>query len=758
MKNILLGILFTGILCSFIAGAQETSPAAGVVGTEDDNLFEMSLEDLMNVEISSVASLTGTSMRLQPSAVTTISEEQIRQSGARSIMELLDIYVPNLQWIRNRWEPDNLGLRGIMSDRDDKYLLLVNGKVMNERTHYGVVTEKDMVMLGEIHHIDVIRGPGSALYGPGAVSMVINIVTHSAETFEGTEVSSRAGVGEEFYTLEVKHGEKFEDDDGGWFVFAGIGQYPGANEHNSPIVLAGDLPAHSQYSWWDPAWGPHPDPGPFPGEGYRAGDNLVTASVPNDGEAHRKERPIKVHLEVTKGNWDFWARFTRGGKQFMWDKQYYTHDPLGWADWNTKVWDGTRWLGLNPNSYGYKQITGYIGYKEDISDKTSVEYAGSYQLTDYVRYLNNAVSDAYREDEYYLKAMLRHNFNDHHKAAVGFEMSHRELGFGSIGWPNQGFTNSTLNNANGGAGVKTSRWGTTLYSALGEYQWNINEQWTTFLGGRYDDHTYSNPMLSPRASLVYTPNEKDVWKFMWSRSVRSNFEEDMRVGALLGQDEGDPEELESFELRYERQHSKSLDFAVSCYVHWLNLITFSGTAGAPVPVGTQRDWGIELEANYHTEKTQIGISHSFAKLYDFNLVPGNTTVVSSMGNQYGSDFALWSNHLTKITAHHQIDKQFSIDGSARIYWGFPGMSDYDEYIRSTGNSFTPADWQRSYRGNYYLDLGLQYDHSKDLMFRVDGMNLLGIINKDFNKRNYNGTGEMFRSHSPAVTFSLSYRF
>ena len=80
-------------------------------------------------------------------------------------------------------------------------------------------------MLSDIHHIDIVRGPGSALYGPGAISMVINIVTYNAGTFQGTTVTSRMGAVEEFYSGEVKHGQKFDDNDGGVFAYAGIGKY-----------------------------------------------------------------------------------------------------------------------------------------------------------------------------------------------------------------------------------------------------------------------------------------------------------------------------------------------------------------------------------------------------------------------------------------------------------------------------------------------------------------------------------------------------
>lgn len=151
----------------------------------------MPLEQLMEIEVESSASLTKTTRRLTPATVTTITQDEIWSSGARYTDELLDIYIPNFQWIRHPWEYNHAGLRGIISDRDLKYLLLVNGRVMNEHTHYGALSERDLPTMRDIHHIDVIRGPGSSLYGPGAISMVINIVTENAMSFQGSEVTGR---------------------------------------------------------------------------------------------------------------------------------------------------------------------------------------------------------------------------------------------------------------------------------------------------------------------------------------------------------------------------------------------------------------------------------------------------------------------------------------------------------------------------------------------------------------------------------------
>ncbi|MGA1980698.1 MAG: TonB-dependent receptor [Sedimentisphaerales bacterium] len=727
------------------------------------DVFEMSLEELMKVEIVSSATLTKTSPRLVPAAVTTITAEQIRGSGARSLFELLDIYVPNLQWMRNHWEADNMGLRGIINDRDDKYLLLVNGRIMNERTHYGALSERDLVMLGDIHHIDVVRGPGSAMYGPGAISMVINIITYNAETFQGTEVTSRLGAVEEFYAGEVKHGRKFDSNDGGFFVYTGIGKYNGASKYDAPQIFGLDFPSGPSGYGWDPGWGAVAQPPYLPADGTRAGKPMTGPSLNRDGESWRDQPPMKLYAEITKGNWDLWGRYTSGGQQFIPDIGVLAPFPYGWGN--------VGWLKQPPllmGGYGYQQATAYVGYKQELADNLNIDYSFSYDMFDFERTMMNVrIQDAFREDTYSGKAILHWQPNDRHKIAFGGELLHQELGMNSPGWPH--LDEPADARFNGWPGLtKMPRWSTNMYSLLGEWQWKINDKWTTFIGGRLDDHTFTDLMFSPRAAIIHMPTDKDTFKLMWSRSVRANYEEDMKFQADKGGGNSDPEKLDSLELRYERKHNKNLDLAASMFLHYsLERIAWSyDTYGAAV-VGTQKEWGVELEALYHTDRTRLGISHGYTKLIDFKLADPTlqNVAISAKPYGYGDDLANWSNHITKLTAQYKLNDKWTFDGSLRIYWGFPGMKDFDEYRKNPTSQANKNDypvmepgWERGYRGNYYLNLGLQYKASKDLTIGINGYNLLGILNKDFNKRNYYASYGDYRSAAPAVGVSLTYKF
>jgi iron complex outermembrane receptor protein len=116
---------------------------------------------------------------------------------------------------------------------------------------------------------------------------------------------------------------------------------------------------------------------------------------------------------------------------------------------------------------------------------------------------------------------------------------------------------------------------------------------------------------------------------------------------------------------------------------------------------------------------------------------------------------------------HKLDDKWTIDSSLRVYWGFPGMQDFDKYFPYTYSGAASQDaqviesgWERAYRGSYYWDLGLRYKPNNNLTIGVTGYYLLGIFNKDLNKRNYIevvGNGD-FRDHSPAVGVYVEYKF
>lgn len=169
-------------------------------------LLDLSIEDLMQVEVTTVTRLTE-SRKDTPAAVTVITQEDIRRSGATSIPEVLR-QVPGLYVARldgNKWSVTTRGFGGRFAN---KMLVLVDGVSVYSPLFSGTFWEVENVLLEDIERIEVVRGPGGAGWGANAVNGVINIITAPAgktpggllRLGAGTEERTRAGVR---YTEEI---------------------------------------------------------------------------------------------------------------------------------------------------------------------------------------------------------------------------------------------------------------------------------------------------------------------------------------------------------------------------------------------------------------------------------------------------------------------------------------------------------------------------------------------------------------------------
>jgi outer membrane receptor protein involved in Fe transport len=154
--------------------------------SEPEEYGGLDIEQLSRVRIES-ATLTPTQVRLVPAKTTVLDHATIAQSGTRNLNEALEIYSPNTQLILHNTHLDHFGIRGVISDRDDKYLLRVNGKVMNNRFFVGAESERDLPLLGDFRLVTLVHGPASATYGAGALAGVMNLETYNGLTFEGAD-------------------------------------------------------------------------------------------------------------------------------------------------------------------------------------------------------------------------------------------------------------------------------------------------------------------------------------------------------------------------------------------------------------------------------------------------------------------------------------------------------------------------------------------------------------------------------------------
>ena len=160
-------------------------------GLHAEDLTAMSLEELLGVRVTSVARQEQ-DIYQAPAAVFVISGEDLRRSGVTSIPEALRM-VPGVEVARVNSSVWAVSARGFNGRFANKLLVLLDGRSLYNPIFSGVYWDVQNTQLADVDRIEVIRGPGAALWGANAVNGVINIITKSARETQGTLVTAVAG-------------------------------------------------------------------------------------------------------------------------------------------------------------------------------------------------------------------------------------------------------------------------------------------------------------------------------------------------------------------------------------------------------------------------------------------------------------------------------------------------------------------------------------------------------------------------------------
>ena len=246
-------------------------PASGETNNYED-IYDLSLSELVQLEVT-IATGSSVPLKRAPAIASVITASEIEAMGARTLNEVLES-VPGLHVSAstlNRLDPI-FSIRGIHTPANTQVLILVNGKPISGATtgtrpgHFRVPAEN-------ISRVEVIRGPGSAVYGADAYSGVINVITKDYSAMDGSEIGGRGG---SFDTHDVWGQTGFKIGD--WttaFSFA----YQTSNGDTDRVV-DGDLQSNL-----DAGFGTSASLAPGP---------LTTAYEVYD-----------THLRVQNKNWDF---------------------------------------------------------------------------------------------------------------------------------------------------------------------------------------------------------------------------------------------------------------------------------------------------------------------------------------------------------------------------------------------------------------------------------------------------------------------
>ncbi|WPB79820.1 TonB-dependent receptor [Archangium violaceum] len=160
------------LLCAGPTFGQEAPPAEAGTTTE-----EVPLGDESEVH-SQVASFATTRLHDTPAVVTAVSADEIRGSGARDLMDVL-LMVPGFFFGPDVQGSVGPGFRGLWG-QEGKVLLLIDGKEMNDLL-YSTFQLGHEFPIELVERIEVVRGPGSVIYGGNAELAVINVVTRGIQ-------------------------------------------------------------------------------------------------------------------------------------------------------------------------------------------------------------------------------------------------------------------------------------------------------------------------------------------------------------------------------------------------------------------------------------------------------------------------------------------------------------------------------------------------------------------------------------------------
>lgn len=428
-----------------------------------NQLFELSLEELTQIQVT-VASRSSQKLRDAASAVTVFTEADLRRMGIRTLAELL-AYVPGMRSYRNSGTSpwlDSYESRGIRDDYNTMLLLMVDGRRLNN-PYNGGTAQMFQHSLANAERVEIIRGPGSALYGSSALLGVINIISRTDAN------QAYLGVGNNG-AREASVSASFNTDD--WRGNAHLNHLQSDGQRYTDIFDVNDRVSSIRDPVEANDWSAMLGYRQFELYGRSSSQQLdafyqVNFVHPdNRTEQDVRETGLRGQWQSTDGNWQFSSQLSRT----LIDQYSYANR----AEQGTGAFLAADWLG---------------GFLVEMAVDTvtfDAEYRHSATQT-----FNAGLRRSSEEIE---QASLYSNYRLTDGAYVGSVQAVNPL------MP------------------PTDRDITGVY-LQGQQQWST--QWQTTLGVRYDKYGDFGSATSPRLAVQFHASEQDTIKLMFGRAYRA---------------------------------------------------------------------------------------------------------------------------------------------------------------------------------------------------------------------------------------------
>ena len=559
------------------------------IAADSEDIFSKSLVELANTPI---AIATGTPKTVfQSAAVTSIvTAEQIKSMGATELHEVLET-VPGIHAsLQSSTFDYSYSLRGIRNATNSEMLMMINGTRFNTPFRGNTISHFELP-LEAIARIEVIRGPGSALYGADAFAGVINIITKKAKDINGTRLGVRAG------DANTQSGwGQHSAEWAGWDIATSL-QYQHTDGDPDRIIHA-DLQTTRDRTF---------------------GTNASLAPDKYQG----RYSTIDAHLNLQRKHWDidFWSfsamnTGTRAGAGAVIDPNGYTDSQQYVGDIRFSTEDWLKEL----------ELTAHLSYL----------YAGF--DTELQLFANNARLPIASDGNFSSSTSLpRTLFPNGVRTDLGRieQVPAMELGAIYKGWDKHLLRLSTAyryeqivtkEGKNYGSGVVNgasppsiitgaltdvtrtpyvylANINRSIFSAVLQDEWQFADNWQLTAGLRYDNYSDFGSTFNPRAALVWDINKQLTTKLLYGKAFRApSFSEqgNQNNPVLLGNKDLKPETINTIEWAIDYRPISTLRTALNVYYYEIkNLIAAVPDVGKPSATfqnsGKQDGYGGEFE-------------------------------------------------------------------------------------------------------------------------------------------------------------------
>ncbi len=189
--------------------------------------MSQSIEDLLNEKVSTASKFEQRASEA-PASVVIITADDIKKFSYHTVAEAINSI--SGFYLRNDRNYTYLGARGFenLSTYSNKILLMLNGHILNDNVYGGAYFANDFgIDIGIVERIEIIRGPGSSIYGTGAMLAVINVITYQGKDIDGAKVFAEYG-SFGHYAARAAFGKKLGNDFS-FLVSGSYGQTDGEN-------------------------------------------------------------------------------------------------------------------------------------------------------------------------------------------------------------------------------------------------------------------------------------------------------------------------------------------------------------------------------------------------------------------------------------------------------------------------------------------------------------------------------------------------